>query len=93
MPQPLASQLCVLGGIAVISVGLLMTRTRLQRAKRVHQKKGLIHPTMPEGWGVWFFQGFSDVTMGTRWVVAVLVLLFWTVLGVSLVSLGIHLAR
>lgn len=92
MSAPLASQLCVLGGIASVAAGLFMTRHRLQRAKRTHQKKGLVHPTMPEGWGVWFFHGFSDVTMATRWVIAMVLFAVWMVLGVGLVSLGLHLA-
>jgi len=76
-----------------IGMGLVLAVSRLRRTRRVHRKRGLVHAAMPEGWGSWFFQGFADVTMGTRWVVAVLLLTFWSVLGVTLVSLGIHLAR
>jgi len=80
------------GGLVSFSVGVLMARHRLRQAKRVHRKKGAIHAAMPEGWGSWFFQGFSDVTLATRWVLAILTLAFWTVLGVGLVSLGLQLA-
>jgi hypothetical protein len=77
----------------VIGVGLWLSASRLRRTKRVHRKRGLIHAAMPEGWGSWFFQGFVDVTMGTRWVVAVLVLAFWVFLGIGLLCMGLCIAR
>jgi len=91
MPERILCFLCLAGGLVAISVGWLLARSRLKRARRRHRKKKLIHATMPEGWGVWFFQGFSDVTLGARWLVAVFVLVFWVALGVGLVSLGVHL--
>jgi len=92
MSEWLSSVVCLVGGLLAIGIGLLMTRRRLQRVKRIHRKKGLIHAESPEGWGSWFFQGFSDVTMGTRWVVGAGILAFWMALGVSLLSLGLRLA-
>lgn len=92
MQEGIVGTLCMVSGLVAISVGWLLTRSRLRRVKRVHRKKGLVHAAIPEGWGAWFFQGFSDVTMGTRWVVAAGIFAFWMALGVSLVSLGLRLA-
>ena len=91
MSERIVGWLCVGGGLSAVSVGWLLARSRLKRARRRHRKRRLIHAAMPEGWGVWFFQGFSDVTLGARWLVAVFVLVFWVALGVGLVSLGVHL--
>jgi hypothetical protein len=83
------SLLSTAGGLAAISLGMLMTRRRLRNTKRAHRKKGLVHAAMPEGWGVWFFQAFTDVAMGTRWAVAAFLLTFWTALGVGMVGVGL----
>jgi len=91
MSERLVSYLCVVGGVLAMSVGLLMARRRLRQAKRIRRKEGLIHASIPESWGFWFFQGFSHVTLGTRWMVAVCDLVFWVAFGVGLVSLGVRL--
>ena len=91
MSSPVLGFVCMLGGAGSLAVGLLVVTRRLRRIARVHHKRGLVHAAMPEGWGTWFFQGFSDVTMGTRWAVTILLLVFWIGLGVSLFSLGIRL--
>lgn len=81
----------MLGGAGSVAAGLLVASRRLRKVKRAHHKRGLVHAALPEGWGTWFFQGFSDVTMGTRWIVTILLLVFWIGLGVSLFSLGLRL--
>jgi len=93
MAQGLLGTLCVTSGLLAVGMGLWLSASRLRRTRRVHRKRGLVHAAMPEGWGSWFFQGFADVTMGTRWMVAGLTLAAFLVLGVSLVCLGLHLAR
>ncbi len=90
MPQWIVSILCLGGGFIAISLGVLLARDRLRRARRLHRKTGLIHAAMPEGWGSWFFQGFADVTAGTRWAVAACILAFWMIVGIGLMSLGVH---
>lgn len=83
-----ASQVCIVAGLAMIGVGLVTANARVRRLSRVHRKSGLIHPAMPDGWGQWFFQGFSHVTIGTRWVVTMAWLSFCVVVGVGLISIG-----
>ena len=92
MPQRIVSLLCSGGGFIAISLGVLLARDHLRRARRLHRKTGLIHAAMPEGWGSWFFQGFADLTAGTRWAVAACLLVFWMIVGIGLVSVGVRLA-
>ncbi len=92
MPQSFVSALCIASGIGIMGIGVLAARSRLREVRRFHLKHSLIHTAMPEGWGLWFFQGFSGVTTGTRWFVALLRLLLWLAGGLGLISLGLRLA-
>ena len=72
----------------MIGVGLIRTNASVRRLNRAHRKRGLIHPANPEGWGAWFFQGFSHVTIGTRWIATMAWFAFCVVVGVGLISVG-----
>jgi len=91
MQAGMAGVLCVVGGLAAIASGLAMAATRMKRAQRVHQKSSSKMAAMPEGWGFWFFHGFSAMTLGTDVVRAVFRLAFWTVLGMGLIGVGFRL--
>lgn len=90
MSSAMLGQACVVGGVILMGLGVLTARRRLVRMNRAQRKRELIHPAMPEGWGGWFFQGFANVTMGTRWVVTMVWLFFCMIVGVGLISVGLQ---
>jgi len=47
---------------------------------------------MPEGWGQWFYQGFSNLTTATHGVVTLIRLAVWVMIGAGLIGLGWRLA-
>ncbi len=82
---------CLISGIVAMGLGIVLSRAHLRQVARANRKHGLVHAAMPDGWGVWFFQGFADVTMGTRWAVALAILLAWSGVGLGLITVGMGL--
>ena len=78
-------------GLIAAGVGVVAARSRFRRARRAFRRTTLLWETMPEGWAAWFFEGFSAVTMGTRWLWAAVVLASWTIAGACFVYLGLRL--
>lgn len=89
--EPLVSALIVATGGLSLGTGLLLARTRLRAARRVHRKTATLHAAMPDGWGAWFLAGFSGLTLGTHWLLAAASWIVWTLAGVYLIGLGVRL--
>ena len=84
--------LCLVGSLVAVGIGVTVAAGQLRWLRRWRAKRQGVLSTMPEGWGVWFFQGFSDMTVGTQFLRTALVLAFWIVLAMSFVGLGFRLA-
>lgn len=91
MIEPFASAVAVTTGLVLAGVGVIGATKRVRMAQRAHAKTAALCGTLPEGWDAWFVSGFSDVTMGTRWLFAVAVGCAWVVVGVCFIGLGLHL--
>ncbi len=84
--------LCLLGSLVATGVGLTVATGRIRWLRRWREKQQLVLSAMPEGWGMWFFQGFSDMTVGTQILRTGVVLGFWMLLAIGFIGLGLRLA-
>ena len=84
--------LCVVSGLTAMGVGLVLSKARLERIRRVQRSQHVLLSVMPEGWGAWFFQGFADMTIGAGALSAIALLAFWIALGMWIAGIGIRLA-
>ena len=92
MPEWLIGLFCIVSGVTAVGTGVLMTAHRVQRIRRVRTKQAGALSTQPDGWGLWFAQGFADMTTGTNLMFASALLLAWVLLGAWLTGLGLRLA-
>ena len=91
MPESIVGIFCILSGFIAIVTGLVLAGQRLQRVARIYRRHRGVLATMPEGWGVWFVEGFAEMMVGTNFVVACGIVMLWIVLGAWLASLGFRL--
>ena len=85
------STLVVMTGVIAASVGLLIAVSRLRAAGRAYRKIGTLYDTMPEGWASWFLEGFSELTLGTYWLRALVAFVVWVAVGLWFVGFGLRL--
>lgn len=85
------SGLVIAMGVVALGVGIASAISSLRAAHRVHHRTAGRATAMLEGWDAWFLQGFSTMTMGIRGLYAILLWLGWTLVGVTLIGLGIRL--
>ncbi len=85
------SALCFASGLWAFGLGVLLTGEGLARAARVRHKDGLVHASLPEGWGRWYFDGFAEVAMAVYGIRAVISLIAWIALGSLLLGIGWNL--
>ena len=93
MTDQVLSAICLVGGMVAIGWGVRMTARCLKQARQARRKTAWISATMPEGWGVWFVERFSTMTMGVSLLASLFLLAACALLGVGLVSVGCSLAR
>jgi len=91
MTDDLVSGLVILAGLISAGVGITIATSRFRAAARAYRKTGTLCETMPEGWGSWFLEGFSGLTMGTHSLRAVAALAGWALAGLCLIGLGLLL--
>ena len=89
--QAVMGGLVVVLGLLALGVGVLLAQQNLRAAHRSHQKTAALSAATLESWDAWFLGGFCGVTMGLRWLSAVVSWLAWTLGGLSLIWLGIRL--
>ena len=83
--------LCLLGSLVAIGIGVTVAAGRIRSLRRWQDRQQLVLSAMPEGWGVWFFQGFSDMSVGAKMLRTAIVLSFWMVVALSFMGLGFRL--
>ena len=88
MPDRVVSVLYVLGGLVSVGIGWWDARQRIRIAQRIYSLNGIRTSVMPDGWGPWYGRGFASITLGTSWFIALLLTLFWALLGAGLIILG-----
>ena len=89
--ERLAVALALLTGMVSVGVGVSLAAKWLQSAQRAYRKtQGLSH-AFPDGWGGWFVDGFSLVTLGTRWLGALALGCAWLLAGACFIGLGLRL--
>lgn len=91
--QWLLSVLMMATGLAAAAVGCVSANHALRSARRSHQRIAALAGTTADGWGAWFLGGFSSVSLGFRWIRALLVWAAWTLAGIGLIGLGVHTVR
>lgn len=91
MTQRLISTLLMMTGALSASVGLLIAVSRLRAAGRAYRKIGTLYEVMPNGWSSWFLGGFSELTMGSHWLWAMVTLAAWVIAGLWFIGLGLRL--
>jgi hypothetical protein len=84
--------LMILGGAAAL-IGLALAQRSLRLAHRAHAWTARRSDTTVEGWDAWFLTGFSDLTMGIRWLYALVVWSAWTLAGAGLIGLGVYVVE
>ena len=80
--------LLITTGLIAAAVGVLVAHQRLHQATRIHRRT-LSLSLAPEGWNSWFLVGFSSVSMGIQWLVAMTAWLAWTLAGMGFIALGL----
>ena len=83
--------LTIATGLIAAGIGLTMAMNRLQIARRAYRRTTALHASAPESWNAWYLGGFTQLSMGTRWLSAGAVWLAWTAAGVVLIGLGLRL--
>ena len=90
MTQHVMNGLVIVTGLIATAVGIVAAAGRLRAAGRAHRRIETLYASMPEGWSSWFLGGFSDVTLGARWLRALAVLVIWTLTGAWFIGLGLR---
>ncbi|MCI0457044.1 MAG: hypothetical protein L0Z62_08700 [Gemmataceae bacterium] len=83
--------MAILVGAAAVGAGMLVAMRSVRFARRAYRRTSSLSAVASEGWGTWFLGGFSDVTMGIRWLSALASLVAWTLVGVGLIGVGVRL--
>ena len=91
MAHAVMGALSIAAGIVAAWVGLVATRQALRTARRAYRKTAGLCAAAPEGWSGWFLDGFSGVTMGLRWLYAMVAWLTWTLAGLGFIGVGLRL--
>lgn len=78
-------------GILAAGVGIAVAQHVVRTSQRAHHRLAALSTTLVEGWDAWFVGGFSGLTAGLSWVVAVAAWGLWTVTGLALVGFGVRL--
>ena len=90
MTELIAGGLFVASGLAAMGWGAANAQRRFQRLQRLAGKHQLLQADLPEGWGWWFVQGFSDMTIGWHSIQTLVLLLGWAMGGAILIGLGLQ---
>ena len=91
MTQWVMGGVLIIMGLVAAGVGMVLARYGLRAAHRHYHRTASLSAATLEGWDSWFLGGFSGMTMGIRWLYAVVSWLLWTLAGVGLVGLGFRL--
>ena len=91
MAERFMSGLVIVMGLISAGVGIATARHRFRVAGRAYRKIASLYAATPEGWASWFLGGFSNLTVGTHWLLATAALTMWLIAGVVLVGLGLQL--
>lgn len=83
--------LTIVIGLIAAGTGLTMAANRLQFARRAFRRTTALYASAPESWNAWYLGGFTQLSMGTRWLEAGAVWLAWTLAGLVLIGLGLRL--
>ena len=81
-PQPIPM------GLVAAAIGVVIASHYFRHAHRHYRRVALRSSAMTDGWNVWFFGGFSGISLGIRGVIAILAWLAWTLAGLGFIGLG-----
>jgi hypothetical protein len=84
----MVSGLAVITGLIAVGVGVSAAVSRIREALRAYHKTATLYAAMPDGWLSWFLGGFSEVTIGVRYLRATAILVWWAATGLCLIALG-----
>lgn len=88
MGLPLVGGCVVVMGLVAAAIGMVIAGHYFRDAHRSHHRAALRSSAMTNGWNVWFFGGFSGISLGIRGVLAILAWLAWTLAGLGFIGLG-----
>ncbi|MBI2093872.1 MAG: hypothetical protein HYT88_04035 [Candidatus Omnitrophica bacterium] len=63
----------------------------IQIAQRTQERANNRAASVAEGWGGWFFGGFSSVSLGLQWLGALVGWIGMTMMGIVCIGLGVGL--
>ena len=92
MTEQSAGVLCVMGGILIMAGSGVVARRSLRRTSKAHRRTRSLLGKMPEGLAMWFLGGFSDLTLASRRLLALVTVSLSMGLGVILVVIGLRLS-
>ena len=78
-------------GLIAAGIGVIVADRSIHLARRASRKTAMLSSASADSLGAWFLGGFTGVTMGMQWLIAVGLWLAWTVSGLVLMWLGSQL--
>jgi hypothetical protein len=84
------SGLLIATGVLAVGIGVTVASHRVRSARRAHHLTAVLCAGHPDAWRAWFLDGFSGLTLGTRWLSAAGALGAWGMAGACLIGLGLR---